>query len=170
MTREEIEAIQKLEAEASQEPLEVYRCCFCATDWHGKDSACGFNGESYDHSYDECHHPMLLKDAELFAVLRNNAKQLCELALDGLRWREQVNIITNPTLGSDYFKRLFEGHDPKLVDALLNGDWNATEARKLMPAFVQRIEPEFEEVHLPPQRLEEVDPESIPEIARPIKD
>jgi len=47
-------------------PIEVYRCSYCE-----KDSACGFDGEGYDLSYDECGHPFSLDEANRFAACWN---------------------------------------------------------------------------------------------------
>lgn len=48
------------------EPIEVYRCSYCED---GK--ACGFDGEGYDHSHDECHHPFSLDEARRIAACWN---------------------------------------------------------------------------------------------------
>lgn len=40
------------------EPLVVFQCSYC-----DELSACGFNGQQYDESRDECHHPLLLEEA-----------------------------------------------------------------------------------------------------------
>ena len=42
--------------------LEVYQCDGCP-----KHEACGFNGEGYDCSRDECHHPLSLETANEMA-------------------------------------------------------------------------------------------------------
>lgn len=72
----------------------------------------------------------LYAEASLTAVnllsgkMIRNCKQLCELALDGLRWREQAKIITNPTgKGVEYYRRQFVDYDPALAETLVNGDW-----------------------------------------------
>lgn len=42
----------------------VYRCSYCE-----EGHACNFDGEqSLDHSYDECHHPLDLNEAEFIAL------------------------------------------------------------------------------------------------------
>ena len=42
---------------------EVYQCSYCPPDL-----ACGLDGESFDCSHDECHHPLTLDDARLYAA------------------------------------------------------------------------------------------------------
>jgi hypothetical protein len=44
------------------ETLTVYQCQSCP-----EGEACGFDGETYDQSYDECHHPMDLGFAQRLA-------------------------------------------------------------------------------------------------------
>ena len=42
---------------------EVYQCSSCPPE-----EACGLDGESFDRSYDECHHPLTLEKARLYAA------------------------------------------------------------------------------------------------------
>jgi hypothetical protein len=42
---------------------EVYQCPSCPPD-----EACGLDGHTFDHSYDECHHPLTLEEARLYAA------------------------------------------------------------------------------------------------------
>jgi hypothetical protein len=53
---------------------EVYRCPFDVR--AEPDRACGFNGESLDASYDECHHVLSAADARAIVLLRNSAASL----------------------------------------------------------------------------------------------
>jgi len=76
----DLDLLEKLLSEAgAEEDWTVYQCDFCT-----KESACGFNGESLDCSRDECHHPMLLVDANLLAALHNAAPSLLALARAGM--------------------------------------------------------------------------------------
>ena len=80
----DLDLLEKLLSEAgAEEDWTVYQCDFCT-----KESACGFNGESLDCSRDECHHPMLLVDANLLAALHNAAPSLLALARAGRRLAE----------------------------------------------------------------------------------
>lgn len=57
----------------------VYQCSFAKKE--APDRACGIDGESFDYSREECHHPLTLEQAKLFAA----APELLE-ALRDIQW------------------------------------------------------------------------------------
>ena len=58
---------------------EVYTCAFADKDTKGK-RACGLNGQTFDCSRDECHHPLDIEDARLMAA----APELLEACKEAL--------------------------------------------------------------------------------------
>ena len=61
---------KRLAAEAKAGPWTVYQCA-CMHDGERLEWACGYiEGDSLDHSYDECHHPLPIGDAEFIAAAR----------------------------------------------------------------------------------------------------
>ncbi len=50
----------------SPAPWSVYKCSYCEAG-----SACGLNEQSFDLSYDECHHPLHEVEAEFIVLARN---------------------------------------------------------------------------------------------------
>ena len=58
---------------------EVYQCSSCPPE-----EACGLDGESFDRSYDECHHPLTLEKARLYAA----ADEMYAALKDVMEWIE----------------------------------------------------------------------------------
>ncbi len=72
MTEQELAAIEARAQATTPGPWTVYRCSY--VDEYGAEPgtrACGLNGESFDYSRDECHHPLPLVDATFIAAARN---------------------------------------------------------------------------------------------------
>ena len=64
-------------------PWTAYRCPSC----YEPDRACGFNGETLDGSYEECHHVLSLEEAHLIVRAVNCHDELlvaCEVTLANL--------------------------------------------------------------------------------------
>lgn len=68
-------------AKASDGPWEPYQCSF-ANEYGDKSDpeGCGLNGESFDCSYEECHHPLLLRDLIFIANARTDLPALLSWA------------------------------------------------------------------------------------------
>jgi len=64
---------------------EVFACEFADGDTGGS-RACGIDGVSFDSSREECHHPLTMEDARLFAA----ARELLAALRDSLRWIAKV--------------------------------------------------------------------------------
>lgn len=63
-----LDRLRELSEKATQGTWEVFKCSFSNED---PDSACGLNGQNFDCSYDECHHPVPLTDAQFIVACVN---------------------------------------------------------------------------------------------------
>lgn len=75
-TPEGLAELRRLDAAAHKGPWTVHRCSYVDEIGEPGVSACGLNGDSFDCSYDECHHPLALADAEFMAAARTALPQL----------------------------------------------------------------------------------------------
>lgn len=62
-------------------PWTTYRCQFADEIGEPEQVACGFNGESLDGSYDECHHTLSMADAVFIVRAVNSHDALWTIAL-----------------------------------------------------------------------------------------
>ena len=72
----------------------VYQCEFALRKYPNR--ACGLDGESFDHSQDECHHPLTLADAKLFAKafeMLACLKRILNLSFMDVSLRERVEAM-----------------------------------------------------------------------------
>lgn len=60
--------------------MEIYRCSYCPPD-----RACGLD-EKFDHSYDECHHPLDIEQAKQICLAVNCHQQLLDCVEQWLRF------------------------------------------------------------------------------------
>ena len=81
-----IEQIKELMEKATPGKWKPYYCSYSG-EW-GNTSGCGINGKRWDHSYEECHHPVERGDLEFIAAL----PEIAQLCLDQAEEIERLKL------------------------------------------------------------------------------
>lgn len=73
--------------------IEVYRCDYCP-----ENAACGFDGSSYDHSYDECHHPFDHAEANRLVACWNALRGIPSSAITDDRFNKLLHQLADSAI------------------------------------------------------------------------